>query len=205
MISTLSYVSFIKEYLGNINNIEKMLCYLLYFPEVIGIYQAELISALSLFSRYKRNEFRYPQVDELCINAKYLSNLLSINDLPSLYTIQKQFRLKKKSFALREVGDKLNDFDFIRTMQEPSQLSAALFLGFYRTYSLVTMPNLKIMGAQVASSLEEMLAILAIEGCPTQLFLATHHWILDYKSEGFSEILAERLIKTFTCSTIFNK
>lgn len=197
MNSTHSYVRFIQEYLGDKSNINKMSQYLLNFPEVIEIYQAELATALSLFSRYKKNEFRYPQIDELCINTKYLSSLLSEYELPSWYTIQVQLQLNEKSLELREAGNALRDFDFITTIQEPSRLSGALFLGFYRTYVLVVIPILKIMNAQVASSLEEMLAILAIEGCPTQLFLASRHWILDYQSEGFSELLAKKVMLTY--------
>jgi hypothetical protein len=170
-----------------------MLSYLSFFPESIDIYQVELTSAIHIFSRYQNNNFPYPQIDDLCINAHYLSSLLHGKTLPPWCSIEEQFNNNENSPDLMNVGKELNEFDFIKTIDQPGKLAAALFLGFYRTYVLVTLPFLRQKNAQVASSLEEMLAILAIEGCRTQLFYATRHWILDYQSEGFSEFLAKKV------------
>ncbi len=88
----------------------------------------------------------------------------------------------------------MQQFEFVKTMSSPQQLSAALFVAFYRIYVLVTRPHLRAKNVQIASTLEEMLAVLAINHLPTNLFFATRPWVLDYETEGFSQFLAE-LIK----------
>lgn len=193
MTSKFYYINFIDQHLSSVSNVEEMLHYLTSFPEIIDIYQAELTAALHLFSRYQINEFKYPQINELCINAQHLSRVLNGKTLPLWCTIEEQFLNFEDTPDLVNVGKELNQFDFIYTIDQPSKLAAALFMGFYRTYALVAIPYLRQMNAQVASSLEEMLAILAIEGCQTQLFWATHHWILEYQEEGFSELLAKKV------------
>lgn len=190
MIFLSQYMTFIEDYLGNIHSIRIMLNYLNKYPQVVRIYQAELITAIDLFQKYKASIFYYPKMHELCINSRYLANLLQNNNLPTWDSIQKKLLCSERPIEISKTGELLRNFEFIEAMEEPNKLGAALFLGFYRTYTLVTMPFLKEKDAQVASSLEEMLSILAFEGCKTQLFWSTYHWIVDYKAEGFSEGLA---------------
>ena len=73
-------------------------------------------------------------------------------------------------------------------------MAAAVTIASYRTWMLTIHPEWKENNAQVASALEEMLAREALNGNVTNIFKATKHWIMDWKEEGMSQKLAERLI-----------
>lgn len=89
------------------------------------------------------------------------------------------------------MADKFAQFEFIDDMEPVSKLAAAGLVAAYRTYLLTTKPELEKRNVQVASTVEEMLAVIAIRGKVTALFRAIKPWIEDYKNEGFDRSLAE--------------
>lgn len=139
----------------------------------------ELQSAIDLFNQYASNHTMTPYSAYLK-NANHLSEILKEQKLPPISGI---------SFfdnnAVKNIFTLFDKFQFIKIMQNPTQLAIALVPAFYRTYLLATHPNLLEQRAQVASALEEMFGILALEGKETKTFHAIKHWIVQYEEEDF--------------------
>ncbi|MBI1811770.1 MAG: hypothetical protein HYR78_07570, partial [Nitrospirae bacterium] len=156
-----------------------------------------LDQAIYLFHRYVQEKPTGKLHGIPCTNADYLKHSLRGRRLPTVRDIMED--MKPDTPETRQRVDRLlkaiNDFAFIDTMKPIENLAAALIVASYRTYVLQTFPDIKEQNAQVASALEEMLALMALNGQKTKLFEATKHWIADYQSEGFSPKLANAIQK----------
>ena len=166
-------------------------------PRMLQQFLDELDQAIRLFHRYvqKKSTDKLPNVP--CINANFLKRALRGRHLPTVRDIMEDMKpdTPKTRERIDQVLNNLNDFAFIDTMKPIDKLAAALVVASYRTYILCTFPDLKKNQAQIASALEEMLALLALNGQKTRLFEATKHWITDYQKEGFSPKLANAIQK----------
>lgn len=188
------FIELINEHLGENENIQQMLRYLTKYPEIYDIYCAELESALSLFSKLQCNPHEFPGESDILINARYLQQILNGDKLLSRTELEgdiKKWRDEKKLWEL--IFSELSGFEFVNQEIEPNIFSGEFFVAFYRTCTLIKYPYIREKNGQVASSVEEMLAVFAIAGCQTQLYLSTRHWLLDYQNEGFSPLLSKRL------------
>jgi len=189
------YIRFIERYLGARENMFAALVYLRDTPEIIDIHIGELNAAVNRFERFRRVDgIQYPG---LLLNAEHLARNLESEDLPlwqevahELVTNTPEHPPPDLHFTFEELR---TSFEFIDQETSLLRLLGTLFMAFYRTYTLVTRPSLRSKGVQIASTLEEMLALLALDDCYTQLFEAVKHWILDFENEGFSEELARKV------------
>ena len=155
-------------------------------PEVIEVLLGELNAAIYKFNSLKK--------ESILKNTEKLIGILGETDLPESSVILEE-ALKGKKLKKRTVRlfAEMNKFKFLNDKTAESNLLGRILVALYRTYLLQTVSELRERGVQVASSLEEMLAIMALEGFDTHLFQATKHWILDWRKEGFSKELAERI------------
>ncbi len=189
-----NFIKIIEQNLSTHESVQTILAYIRTFPEIYSLYCAELNAGLSLFSRFQFLPHEFPEETDLLINAKHLRSILNARSLPDLETLEHDIELYNRNKQLwKSIFVELSKFDFLNERYSRNRLSGAFFVAFYRTYTLNRFPDIREKGGQVASTVEEMLAILAISGCKTQLFLSTQHWLLDYQNEGFSEALFKRL------------
>jgi len=181
-------INLLKENLKKKEKVKNALVTLKKNPELITLLLRELDASIDKLNRYiKTNKNKYKQI---LINSEYLR--LIIPKDKSLPTVDKMIEdIRNAKLIFKEV----NRFNFINKLKSEMQIIKALILGIYRTYILIKYPYLREKNAQIASSLEEMLALMALQGINTNLFQATKHWILEYKKEGFSKDLAKRIIK----------
>lgn len=168
-------------------------------PQILQLFLDELDQAIDLFHRYIQKKSTDNLLNVPCINADHLKLSLRGRHLPSMRDIMTE--MKTDTPITRQCVDQvlknLNDFAFIDTMKPIDKLAAALIIASYRTYVLCIFPDLKDNQAQVASALEEMLALMALNGQKTKLFDATKHWIADHQNEGFSPKLANAIQKLY--------
>lgn len=166
------------------------------WPEILSIYEGELTAALDLYARLRQNPSGFVYQSELLINASYLLSNFASFELPSWKEILTRL-IGHESDAnkdlLEEIFTEVGQFEFLDAMEDPHQLAGALLIAIYRTYTLVSFPFLRQGQAQIASTVEEMLAVFALEGWSTNLFRATSIWILDYEREGFARGLAQKI------------
>ena len=156
-----------------------------YMPSILKIYLGELDFAINMFNRFKKEPKEFVAI-KLFINAGNLIIIMGEEDLPN--TNKVDFSLKWK-----EILSELSGFEFLSEKTDVEILFGRLVVAFYRTYILQTVPGLREKGAQIGSTIEEMLAILALYGFDTHLFQATKHWIRDWENEGFSKELALKI------------
>lgn len=191
-----AYLSLCEQYLGGYQNVNSMIDFLNRNPYMFTIYCGELDAALMMFSVFQQSPNTFSERAEVLVNSSFLVNLLSGDSLPPWQVIDSKLKsyIKGKNSSLwKTVFGELAKFEFLAWMDEPRKISGAFFIAVYRTYVLTTMKNIRKGNGQVASSVEEMLATMALQKCPTQLFNSIKHWILDYKTEGFSAALAEKV------------
>lgn len=189
------YIRFVDRYLGARENMANPLAYLRSTPEMIDVHIGELNAAINRFRRLKNTGVtEYP---DLLVNTEYLIDNLDTEDLPPWQEVANELissTPESPSANVHLVFEELRtSFEFIDIEDSSMKLLGTLFMALYRTYVLVTRPSLRAKRVQIASSLEEMLALLAIDGCHTQLFEAVKHWILDFENEGFSRELAHKV------------
>lgn len=82
-------------------------------------------------------------------------------------------------------------FSEIYKIPENQYLLINLLILFYRTSLLNMYPELRTAQVQLSSTIEEMAALMYLEGRSTELFNATKHWIKAWKREGFSRELSD--------------
>lgn len=135
-------------------------------PRMLQLFLDELDQAIYLFHRYVQKKPNGKLLGAPCINADYLKHALRGRHLPTIRDIMKDMKpdTPKARERIDQVINNLHDFAFIDTMKPTDKLAAALVIASYRTYILCTFPDLKNNHAQVASALEEMLALLALNG-----------------------------------------
>ncbi len=154
-------------------------------PEMMDVFLGELTAAVNRFNRIKRERIT-PNSDNLMV-------LLGDKDLPSPYLVFADLISGSKAKKNQDIFEEMKKFAFIKEKSGKVEMFGRILVALYRTYILRNMKGLRDQGAQVASTLEEMLALMAIEGFETHLFHATRHWIADWKREGFSKELAFKI------------
>ncbi len=177
---TSKWIEIFFQKLGHRRGISYAVNYLKFHPD----YLSQLLSEIDLAVQ-KYNQF---DSDPLFINSTYLKTITNV--LPVIEDIRANFDSK----YLEKFWVLMNKFTFIDEIWKPSDMAAAVTIASYRTWMLTIHPEWKENNAQVASALEEMLAREALNGNVTNIFKATKHWIMDWKEEGMSQKLAERLI-----------
>lgn len=161
--------------------------------KLVDQFFAELDEAIKLFNLYSKGRLTLDFDREILINTNKLITILdgkmelpvsqtTFEDLLSDKSLQKSF--------IRE----FQKFEFLVEIGNLNKLLANIIVASYRTYMLEKYPFLKRKNAQVASALEEMFAIMALQDKKIQLFRATKHWIMDWKIEGFSKRLADKIV-----------
>lgn len=153
------------------------------FPTLVQ----ELQSAIDLFHQYTSDHSITPYAPYLK-NANHLGTILGKQKLPPVAEIA-----SFDDVVIKNIFTLFDKFQFIKIMQNPTQLAIALVPAFYRTYVLATQPNLLEQHAQVASALEEMFGILALDGKETKTFHAIKHWIVQYDEEDFDPRFATNI------------
>ncbi|MCL4339353.1 hypothetical protein M1271_06725 [Patescibacteria group bacterium] len=155
-------------------------------PETVEVLLGELDSAIYAFNRYKNANFLK--------NAKLLADILGKNDLPESKRFLEYLESEKSTGEKRErLFSEMNKFKFLDEKATGIKLFGRILVALYRTYILQNISGIRKRRGQVASTLEEMLALMALEGFETHLFRATEHWIVDWENEGFSEELATKI------------
>lgn len=159
------------------------------------IYLAELDLAIIIFNDYRKKMVVYSTERALLINCQKLTILFKNRNLPRTEDMLALFfgRSKLTEKIRQRILKELRSFDFLNEKNGPQILLGRLILAIYRTYVLNIYPDVREKGGQVASTIEEMSAILAINKIKTNLFLAARQWLLDWQREGFSEKLARRM------------
>ena len=109
------------------------------------------------------SKYNFYTGNKILINTNFLKNVINVNSLPSTIEIINNFETEK----LNDFWQLFNKFEFIDETWEPSKMAAAIVIASYRTWMLVNHPDWKTRGAQIASTLEELLAIEAINGNST--------------------------------------
>lgn len=182
-------ILFLQNHLSKTQSVKRVLELLNGDKEILFTLLTELDMVISLFNHSS-------QFEKVLINANKLKKILGKKSLPDAYSVWDDLffnSLNENDRFFKGFLLEFFRFKFIESMKDPKQLLACLIVAIYRTYMLVKYPTLKENKAQVASSLEEMSAIMALENHKTEIFLATKHWILDWRGEGFSKELAQRI------------
>jgi hypothetical protein len=152
---------------------------------------AELNLALELFNflhTYDNSIF----IKCTLINAAYLSEVLDKRTLPSYKKFISELNKASKPL-IEETIQTISEFDFIENTANKVQLFSCLFIGTYRSFYRVKIKKFKQRNVQIASAIEEILGLLALQGYETQLFRSIRHWIIDYKVEGFSKEFSHKI------------
>lgn len=124
------------------------------------------------------------------VNAGYLKKIYS-SSLPIFSSILTL--LSDNPVLLASVMSEMRDSTYFHHiyMIDPSEhLLANLMTLIYRNTILIEHSELREKNAQVSSTLEEMSALLYLQGIDTHYFHAIKDWILDWEGEGFSQELA---------------
>lgn len=159
--------------------------------DFLHMYLEELDNAIKLLNQYnKTGKIKFNHC-EILINANHLKNVMPNHFLPTLTQLTQDILPNSTNETVDQFFKMMNIFDFWNEISQASQLTAVLTVASYRTYLRVIWPVIEKKGVQVASALEEILAVMAVNGLKTHLFQATKHWILDWKNEGFSQELAK--------------
>ncbi|PIP51819.1 hypothetical protein COX59_04065 [Candidatus Beckwithbacteria bacterium CG_4_10_14_0_2_um_filter_47_25] len=167
------------EILGKRKHVKALIAFYKSYSDKVRLWVDELDQAISFFNSQRS----FP---EECINAIYLKKILKDNLL-----LVKD--VGKENQYFRSTLEAMNSFGFFDDDWQLDKLAAACLVAFYRTFMLVSQPYLKDQKAQVASAIEEVLALMALEGKKTELFQAIKFWIEDWQKEGFSQELASKI------------
>lgn len=173
------FLKLVKEILGERKHVQELITYYQSHPEKVILWLQELDQAILLFNNQT-------QFSKIYINAIYLKKVF-INSLPFVNQVIDQADFFKPTL------EAMKAFEFFDKEWQIKPLAAACIVAFYRTFMLVNRPILKEKKVQVASAIEEMLAMIALNGEKTELFQSIKIWLLDWQTEGFSQELAERI------------
>jgi hypothetical protein len=180
------FLDLLQQYLSTHKEVAKTIEKIRENPEILEVLLAELNAAISEFNRLKN--------ENLIKNTQKLMGILESDNLPETAIVFTDIlKGKNAEKRLKKLFAEMNRFKFLDDKTSEINLLGRILIALYRTYLLQNMSELRKKGAQVASSLEEMLALMALAGFDTHLFTATKHWILDWRKEGFSKELAEKL------------
>lgn len=163
-------------------------------PKLLDQFFLELDEAVKMFNRYLAGNLAFDIDQTMLINANTLKTILDGKmEIPSPFAAFEDLLSDEK--LKTAFIEEFHKFDFLVEIGNNNKLLASMLVASYRTYMLVKYPFLKEKNVQVASALEEMFAIMVLTGGNKRLFHATKHWIMDWKAEGFSQELADKIAK----------
>ena len=167
--------------------------YFLFHPDLLHEYITTIDKAIFTYHHFQRPT---NDKEELYTNAVYLKELNPMFILPdSCDVFEDIFVLPNKERFINNFFEdfrKMDNTNFFQTT-ETVALSGTLFIGAYRTYLRVRNPWIIKENVQVASIIEEMLALMALNGEKTTLFSTIKFWMMMHQEEGFSEGLASKV------------
>lgn len=182
MLSPTEFLKLVNEILGKKKHVQELIVYYQTHPEKVKPWFNELDYAI--------NEFNHQgKFDSIFVNANYLKTVFD-KKLPTVKQLIDQPEFFKPTLVA------MNQFKFFDDDWVLDKLARASLIAFYRTFLLISQPYLKDRKAQVASAIEEMLALMALKGEKTELFSAIKFWIENWQEEGFSKALASQIKKT---------
>jgi hypothetical protein len=184
------FVSFLCNGLIHRSNIAALSEMLERKPHAIDIYANQLEEAITLFNKHLHDN----SLPNFCINARFTQKVLKETKLPTF--AESMNDLINSSWQV-EFLEELNKFEFIDNLDDLTCLLGRLLVASYRTYLLIKHPYLRDQNVQLASTIEEMVCLITLDGNVTNLFYAIKHWIVDYEKEGFSKELAKRIEGVF--------
>ena len=154
----------------------------------------QIVQELQLaIDAYNNLEKESEEAKLLFLNAIHLTSVFE-DSLPNyLKVIEK---LVNDNSLVEQVFGELTGSDYFQEVWEiddKKHLFINLMILFYRTSLLNIYPEIREGGAQISSVIEEMAALLEIEGKATELFKAIKHWLIAWEEEGFSKLLAEKV------------
>lgn len=172
--------------------------FLIQNPQKIIQYAKDLDTAVTLYNSFSEN----PQLQsrkDLLLNTLALRAIAPDFIFPTSQEILKKIQTLKnnKDFLEKYFADfdAMDSIGFFDTMEPLEDLAGTLFVGAYRTFLRIKYPELASKGVQFASVIEEMLAIMALDGNTTELFKTIVCWFVDYEADDFSEEMRETLRK----------
>lgn len=153
----------------------------------------DIDKSIILFNKYKNG--KKLKNEKLLKSSLFLKKVIK-NDLPSIDALITQILNDNNKEALIDnILKEINNFTFIETMSPIESSAGTLLLGSYRSAILINYPYLKINNVQIASSLEEMIALIYLNGERTKLFDCVKSWYINYEEEGFTKELSEAVFK----------
>jgi hypothetical protein len=171
-------------------------------PEILLAIGGEVECLILLFNRIKYADKALGYDWDLIINADKTRRILRENEeLPLFFETCLEIFQGGKKGNINLLRAEIEKFGFFDKIENPFQLLYVFQIAIYRTWILIKNARLKRRGVQIASTIEEMVAILALEGIETNIFYAVRHWIFDWEKEGFSYKLAEQLIERFNTTS----
>ena len=179
----------VKKYSSKFKTFGEVWDFLQTHPDFVEKITREIDEAILLFNTYRRGKKIFQEEIPL-YSSSHLKEILD-DDLPSVEKMIAFIQNSQEAELLEKIIDTVSAFAFIDTLRPIEHCAAALLLGAYRSAMLVIHPYLRENNAQVASALEEMLALMAIHGQKTTIFKAVRHWYDNYAEEGFSKELSE--------------
>lgn len=158
-------------------------------PNLLRKLSKEFDAAITLFNRFRDSSF-----PPYLRNSKELAAVFP-HDLP-LFT-----KMELKSKLSEVIGKQLRDDSYfveIWQIQESRMLLCNLLMLIYRNFILTTFKNDLVDSdgtrkVQISSSIEEMCFQLLIDGYTMTITDSFMLWLKDWKNEGFSEELFNRV------------
>lgn len=200
------------------------------FVDIINLFHASLPrgekipQAIDFFLQNSQIVVRYAKdldmgvalYNSLSENSKLLSRKDLLMNTFQLREIAPDFVFATSNEVLRQVQvlsknneflekyfadfDRMDSIGFFDTMEPVEDLAGTLFVGAYRTFLRIQFPELVEKGVQFASVIEEMLAVMALDGEITELFKTIVCWFVDYEADDFSEEM-RKVLKKFLNDT----
>lgn len=148
----------------------------------------DIDKAIMLFNLYRDNKIIEKQ--NIPLPSSHDLRKILKQDLPYVEILIENLKEEKEKTIVKTVSY-IKEFEFIKTLRPIENCAGTLLLGCYRCYIRAIFPYVVSKGGQVASSLEEMVAIMALNGEKTKLFHTVRSWYEDYQEEGFSRELSD--------------
>lgn len=157
-------------------------------PSFVIEIKEDIDKSIQLFNQYRNsNNFRN---EHLLKSSSYLKQII-IDDLPHIDNIIQKIKTPPDNLHLmNNILNIMNRFEFIEKLEPMEKCAGTLLIGAYRSAILAIYPYIKQKNGQVASSLEEMTALMAIDDHKTKLFECIKDWFDDYEEEGFTKELS---------------
>jgi len=189
---------FVKKFLFEKFDTEEFVGFIDKNKNKVEIFTHEINSAISYFNKI-RIKFDTNKNYKFLINAKEFNDIYN-NDLPDYFdTVDELFENKNLTNQIFLIFKNDKYFKDVWKTKSYEILLANLLILIYRT-TLLQKHKDKLIDketgnnrVQISSTIEEMIFSMKLEGIDTDLFHSTKHWLVNWKEEGFSEELFEKM------------